>query len=798
MDLSKYMGIFREESERNLKQLNDSLLALEQNPENTEHVNIVFRLAHTFKGMAATMGFKQIVELTHEMENLIERIRTQQLKLDASLIDLLFECLDSLEGLVENACKNAGIKPSRGKTGEEEKSKTYPDPGEVLKALRAINTPITANTKEKTIGKKVFSREEEAEKERETKEEKNSEEVPLYPDEETSQYPARKDSLYLGARKEVPETGEDSSITESSSTTFSITEEGIPTTEIEFSEKERALMEEAEMDGAKVMLAHIALQDTCLLKSARSALVIRKISENGKIIRTFPSINELEKENFGLDFEVVFSTKKDGYTIKTEISNISEIEDVSIRSLSSEEGYGEAYREPVPVHEKTTGKLSETLSETSSETSSENLSEISSENLSEGPSLEKTRFEPEKMEGEAVTGGKMPFFSKPNPKIKNIQSVRVSTEQLDKLMNLAGELVITRSRINQLTLDFKSKELEETLSELRKLTGEMQEEVIEARMVPLDHILNIFPRMVRDLAKSENKKLDFIIRGKEIKLDRTVLDEIGNPLVHLLRNAVDHGIESPEKRLELGKKETGTIMLKASRQENYVIIKIEDDGQGIDPTELRKAAEEQGIISREEAEQLPDREAMQLIFNHGFSTASRVTDVSGRGVGMDVVKNRIENLGGSIKIESKPGKGTRFELKLPLTIALYQAMLVEVGNERYAIPFTNIIKNIEIQKEAVRHINGEEVTMESGKVLPLLRLHSLFGLPVEEREKLVVVVAEKAGQVIGIVVDRLLGKQEVIIKTFKSKLLEETKGFAGATIMGDGNVVLILDINTLV
>ncbi|WP_440954024.1 chemotaxis protein CheW [Methanosarcina sp. Mfa9] len=761
MDLSKYMGIFREESERNLKQLNDSLLALEQDPENTEHVNIVFRLAHTFKGMAATMGFKQIVELTHEMENLIERIRTQQLKLDASLIDLLFECLDALEGLVENACKNAGIKPSRGKIREEKKSKTYPDPREVLKALRAINTPITANTKEKTIGEKVFSKEEEAEKERETKEERNSEEVPLYPDEETSQYPARKDSPYPEARKEVLETGENPSITESSSTTFSIPEEGISTPEIEFSEKERASIEEAEMDGAKVILAHIALKDTCLLKSARSALVIRKISENGKIIRTFPSINELEKENFGLDFEVVFSTKKDRYTIKTEISNVSEIEDVSLSSLISEQGYGEAYRTPGSVHEK-------------------------------------TRFEPEKMEGEAVTGGKMPFFSKSNPKIKNIQSVRVSTEQLDKLMNLAGELVITRSRINQLTLDFKSKELEETLSELRKLTGEMQEEVLEARMVPLDNILNIFPRMVRDLAKSENKKLDFIIRGKEIKLDRTVLDEIGDPLVHLLRNAVDHGIESPGKRLELGKKETGTVMLTASRQENYVIIKIEDNGQGIDAEELRKAAEEQGIISREEAEQLPDREAMQLIFTHGFSTASRVTDVSGRGVGMDVVKNRIENLGGSIKIESKPGKGTKFELKLPLTIALYQAMLVEVGDERYAIPFTNIIKNIEIRKEAVRHINGEEVTMESGKVLPLLRLHSLFGLPVEEREKLVVVVAEKAGQVIGIVVDRLLGKQEVIIKTFKSKLLEETKGFAGATIMGDGNVVLILDINTLV
>ena len=752
MDLSKYMGIFREESERNLKQLNDSLLELEQNPENMEHINIVFRLAHTFKGMAATMGFKQIVELTHEMESLIEKIRTRQLRLDTSLIDLLFECLDALEGLVEKACNNAGIKSGAGKNGEGEKSKIYPDPEEVLKALRDINKTAIKNTKEKAMGVKAFSGgEEEAEKEADEGAEKET------------------DEGAEGGRD--GEMDEISSIAESPSTGISITEESIPSTEIEFSEKERVAIEEAEINGAKVMIAHVALKDSCLMKSARSALVIRKISENGEIIRTFPAIDELEEENFGLDFEVVFSTKKDESTIKNEIRSISEIEYVSLRSLSSEKGYREAYREQ--GYRETGYKKPGLLNE-------------------------KTGFEPEKMEVGAVTGGKTSFFSRPNTKIKNIQSVRVSTEQLDKLMNLAGELVITRSRINQLTRDLKSKELEETLSELRKLTREMQEEVIEARMVPLDHILNIFPRMVRDLAKSENKKIDFIIRGKEIKLDRTVLDEIGDPLVHILRNAVDHGIESPEKRLESGKKETGTIMLTASRQENYVIIKIEDDGQGIDSEELRKAAEEQGIISQEEAEQLPEREAIQLIFTPGFSTASKVTDVSGRGVGMDVVKNRIENLRGSIKIESKTGKGTRFELKLPLTIALYQAMLVEVGNERYAIPFTNIVKNIEIRKEAVRHINGEEVTMESGKVLPLLRLRRLFGFPVEEKEKLTVVVVEKAGQVIGIVVDRLLGKQEVIIKTFKSKLLDDTKGFAGATIMGDGNVVLILDINTLV
>ncbi|HET8687967.1 MAG TPA: chemotaxis protein CheA, partial [Methanosarcina sp.] len=305
----------------------------------------------------------------------------------------------------------------------------------------------------------------------------------------------------------------------------------------------------------------------------------------------------------------------------------------------------------------------------------------------------------------------------------------MSTEQLDKLMNLVGELVINRSRINELTGNLKSKELEVALSEFYKLTRELQDEVIEARMVPLDHITYIYPRMVRDLARVQNKKIDFIIKGKEIKLDRTILEEIGDSLVHLLRNAVDHGIEIPERRAELGKKETGTILITASRQENFAIIKIEDDGCGIDTNEIRKVALKKGIISRESAEQLQERDAMQLIYTPGLSTSSNVTDISGRGIGMDVVKNRIERLGGSIKVESKPGLGSIFELKLPLTIAVYYAMLVRVGKERYAIPFTSIVKNIEVSSKEIRHINGQEVILIENKILPLLRLRKLFQLP---------------------------------------------------------------------
>jgi len=566
MDMSKYMGIFRAESEKYIKELSDSLLMLENDPENTEQMNTLFRAAHTFKGMSATMGFKQIVELTHEMESLIDRLRTRQIVLNSSLIDVLLVCVDTLERLVENVCENEGDRPEKGKKETANKYELYSDVYEVIKTLREVND-------------------------------------------------------------------------------------------------------------------------------------------------------------------------------SPEKASIQKSED---KLLSAKE---------------------------------KTIKEI---------------YQPEKEE-------KTPAYPKSSPKVKIVQNPRISTEQLDKLMNLVGELVINRSRINELTRNLKSKELEAALSDFHKLTRELQDEVIEARMVPLDHITYIYPRMIRDLARIQNKKIDFIIKGKEIKLDRTILEEIGDSLVHLLRNAVDHGIEIPEKRVELGKKENGTILITASRQENFVLIRIEDDGCGIDTNEIRKVALKKGIISRESAEQLQEEEAMQLIFTPGLSTSDNITDISGRGIGMDVVKNRVERLGGSVKVESKPGIGSRFELKLPLTIAVYQAMLVRVGKEKYAIPFTSIVKNIEVSSQEIKHIKGQEVILIDNKILPLFRLRRQFQLPVDDNENnIFVVLVEKHGQYSGIVVDELLGKQEVIVKSFKSKLLDNTSGFAGATILGDGNAILIIDVNSLI
>jgi two-component system chemotaxis sensor kinase CheA len=623
--------------------------------------------------MAATMGFKQIVELTHEMESLIDRLRTRQVVLDSSLIDVLFVCVDALEGFVENACKGEGNGPGKRKKDTEDTYESYPDISKVLRTLRDANQPpkkvsiqnSLQKDEDKFLSVKIRDNEEKESEEKESEEKESEEKESKMKDNEIRDNETE-DGEHRDSKREDNES-EDRK-----------TESG---------EERNGEREESREKGGK-------------------------IKDNERKCRR-------EKE----------------------VSKIEETDEIK----------------------KTAKKI----------------------------------YQPEKEE-------KIPASPKSDTKVKTIQNSRISTEQLDKLMNLVGELVINRSRINELAGNLKSKELEVALSDFYKLTRELQDEVIEARMVPLDHITYIYPRMVRDLARVQNKKIDFIIKGKEIKLDRNILEEIGDSLVHLLRNAVDHGIEIPERRAELGKKETGTIMITASRQENFAVIKIEDDGCGIDTNEIRKVALKKGIISRESAEQLRERDAMQLIYTPGLSTSGNVTDISGRGIGMDVVKNRIERLGGSIKVESNPDLGSRFELKLPLTIAVYQAMLVRVGKEKYAIPFTSIVKNIEVSSPEIKHIRGQEAVLIDNEILLLLRLRRLFQLPDEnenntlDENNIFVVLVEKHGQYIGIVVDELLGKQEVIVKNFKSKLLDNTRGFAGATILGDGNVILIIDVNSLI
>jgi two-component system chemotaxis sensor kinase CheA len=386
---------------------------------------------------------------------------------------------------------------------------------------------------------------------------------------------------------------------------------------------------------------------------------------------------------------------------------------------------------------------------------------------------------------------------KKKKEITSVQSIRVPIQRLDYLMNLVGELVISKSRLASIGAKHGIEELREAVAGVDRLVSELQDEVMEMRMVEVAFIFDRFPRMVRDLAKKEGKLIDFVIEGREIKLDRTVLDELGVPLVHLLRNAVDHGIELPEERKAKGKKERGVIKLVAKREKKHVEISVIDDGRGIDPEKIKKIAYEKGIKSKDELRKLSDKEALMLIFAPGISSADKVTDVSGRGVGMDVVRSKILSLGGAVEVESEKDRGTRVTLRLPITLAIIQALLVGLNGDIFVIPMSNVMETLRIKKEELKTVLGRETIQLRGQVIPFYRLSSLFNRESVEREEYHAVIVEHNGRPCGIIVDRLLGQQEIVIKPLDSPL-RDSSGLGGATILGDGRVALILDIPTLI
>jgi len=614
-DMSEYKEMYAVESAEHLQSMNEALLSLEKYPKNSETINVIFRAAHTLKGMSATMGYSNIKELTHNMENLMDRVRNNEITLDSSSIDVLFECLDALEKMVE----------------DPEKSSEFD--------VSALIPKIS-------------------------------------------------------------------------------------------------IIEDHEIAGCNIFEVSVTLHESCMLKSARSNVVMRNLSEIGEILETIPPVKDLEDEKFDREIKVIISTKEDAKKIEDAAKKVSEISKVEVKPH---------------IGEKAQTKVQEKTCQT---------------------------------EGSKTS-------------IKSVQSVRVSIERLDSLMNLVGELIINKIRLMQLASTHKLDVLEETLASLNRLTNDLQEEIMASRMVPIEQIFNRFPRMIRDLAKKEEKDIDLVLEGGDIELDRTVLDEIGDPLVHILRNCVDHGIELPQVRKQCGKNPKGKITLTAWREKNHVIIEAQDDGKGFDPQKMRDSAVKKGLMSQEEATKLSDTEAINLSFLPGFSTAEKVTDISGRGVGMDVVRNKIGGMGGSIKLDSIEGKGTTIKLKLPLTVAIIHSLMVKVGTDIYAIPITNVIRDLSIKKEQIKTIKGEEVILIRGEVLPLVRLHTLFDIKSNGSNELLVVVVERAGNNIGLVVDEVIGQQEVIIKNLDNNILKGVKGFAGATILGDGNVALILDVGTL-
>ncbi len=687
MDVSQYLEIFVEETREHLQNLNEHLLILEKEPENKDTINEIFRAAHSLKGMAGTMGYKRMQNLTHNMENVFSEIRNDKMKVTSELVDTLFQCLDALEAYLDNVVNS-----------QDEGT----DDNEPI--IKLLNDFLNSNMAED-------NKKEEASPAKQEKE----------------------------APSAAPSSGFDN---------------------IEFAEFEKHAIIEAGHKGLNVYGVNVHIDHNCILKAARAFLVFKSLEEMGEIIKSIPSTQDIEDERFDFDFTMFVISKEPLDKILATVKNVSEIRG--------------AEGEPVTVQEEELKK--------------------------EEPQEQTVKDKPAKTAGETYKPAASQAKSTGKPVVN--RSVRVDIEKLDVLMNLVSELIIAKNGLvasNASEQIQHSQSFNEQIEYLERVTTNLHESVMNVRMVPIETVVSRFPRMIRDLAKKLDKKMELYMSGEDTELDRTVIDEIGDPLMHLLRNSADHGLESPEVRKQLGKPETGSIFLDAYQDGNNVVIEVRDDGAGIDVDKVKNKAVEKGTITPEQAEVMTDKEIIELLFRPSFSTAEKITDVSGRGVGLDVVKSKIEALGGDVECHSVKGEGSTFTIRLPLTLAIIQALMVKLGSEQYAISLGSIQTVEDIPVEDIKHVQGKEVITLRGTVIPIIRLGQLLEVPdVEEAaETLTVVIIKKGDKQAGLVVSSLIGQMEIVIKSL-GKYININKMISGATILGDGDVALIIDANAIV
>ncbi|VYT89377.1 chemotaxis protein CheA [Clostridium butyricum] len=687
MDTSQYMSMFLEESLDNLQTLNESLLELEQNPEDVDKVNEIFRVAHTIKGMAATMGFNDLAELTHKMEDVLSEFREGELRVTQDVVTVLFDCLDTLEKMVDLV-----------QEGSDEKVD--------IESIMAKLAYIKENGNKNQQGNVI--------------EESNSAELKI----------SHNDSIGL-----------------------------------DLNEYDISVIKQAHEKGFNAVEIKVTLSENTLLKSARAFLIVKDLEDHGEILKSVPSTQDIENEEFDLELKFVLITKNTVDEILSIVNGISEVVKVEASAIEIEE---------TEIVEE----------EKAEEVKPKEVEEKVEEKAEEAKKIEKVVEAPRKAAAK-----------KPQPKKevkKAHQSVRVDLERIDNLMNMVSELVIYRTRLEQIVTTHKSQELNETLEQVGRTTSDLQDLVMKIRMLPLDTVFNRFPRMIRDVSVELNKEINFIIEGADTELDRTVIDEIGEPLIHLLRNAADHGIESKEERIAAGKSPVGTIKLVAYQEGTKALIKVIDDGSGINVEKVRAKAEQKGINT----EGLSESDIKNLIFAQGFSTNEVVTDLSGRGVGMDVVKTKISALGGTVDVISEEGKGSTFIIKLPLTLQIIQALLVKVGEETLAISLGFIDRVIDYKEENIKKSNGKEVIVYREDVIPLVRLNESLDIESSKTDKKFVIIVNVGDKTIGLLVDALCGQQEIVIKPL-GKTLKGLDQYIGATILGNGLVTLILDIGAL-
>lgn len=698
MDVSQYLEIFIDESEEHLQTLSDCIMVLEKEPDNKDTINEVFRAAHSLKGMAGTMGFKRMQHLTHDMENVFQEVRSDRVKVTSGMIDLLFKCLDALEGYLDN---------------------------------------IKSTSDEGTEDNEVIIK-------------------------ELNDFIAKADGEAEAENKEVSEVKE--------AAPAATQEEKEGQEKIELTEEEKKAIREAESNGQHIYAMTVHIQKDCLLKAARAFLVFKAVEDFGQILVYRPSSQDIEDEKFELDFSFFLASEEETDKIVAAAKAVSEIEKVDAEEIHLEEYLKEAAAQEEQQAKEAATEQKEAPAE---------VPKAAEKKAPAAAAKKQTNAKP-------VTG----------------RTVRVDIEKLDALMNQVSELIIAKNSLVSISSnesgEYQNQSFHEQIEYLERITTNLHESVMKVRMVPIESVVNKFPRMIRDLSRKLGKKMELYMTGEDTELDRTVVDQIGDPLQHLLRNSADHGLEDNATRIERGKPEVGSIFLKAFQEGNNVIIEVGDDGNGIDVAAVRDKAVERGVITAEQAENMSQKEIINLLFLPSFSMAKKITDISGRGVGLDVVKSNIEALGGDVEVRTKLGEGTTFIVRLPLTLAIIQALMVEIRDEKYAIALGSIANIESIPVNEIKYVQAQEVIHLRGAVIPLIRLDQVLDMEEkqEEPENLTVVIVKKGDSLAGLVVDNLIGQQEIVIKSL-GKYITNNKIISGATILGDGEVALILDVNTL-
>lgn len=687
-DNSAYLSLFFEESDDNLQLLNDNILELENEPDNMDLVNEIFRAAHTLKGMSATMGYDVMTKLTHKMENVFDLFKSGKLKVNSDYISLIFRCLDRLSQLVEDL--------------REEKDLTMDQIDDLLAELDQVETSVTGATK------------------------------------------------VVAPSTSTPDSA------------LQATFANLENADIE-------VARQAMGDGYNAFSIAIRIDKDSVLKGPRVFLIMEKLEQEGDVLHVEPDTQELEDGNFETDFTLVYLTKDDLAEVQNNIDSNSEIDQVIIQEFDPDHPpVSQAVKDQVTVSQATTPKSGTT------DTPNTTPSEVTAKPV--------TKVEPPKEEH---------HNNVPHQNARN-QSIRVDLNRLDLFLNIVSELVVYRNQLEDASTRNNNDDIRDSLEQVSRLTSELQDLVLKIRMQQVSVVFNRFPRMVRDLSRELGKEIDLEVIGEETELDKTVVSELSEPLIHLFRNSIDHGVEMPAEREAKGKSRVGKIILSATQEGNKVLITVKDDGKGIDAKVIKASAERKGIST----DGMTDDEIKNLVFHPGFSTAKEVTNISGRGVGLDAVVAKINELGGSFEMKSELNIGTTFIIKLPLTLSIIQALMVKIGTESFAMPLDIVERVVMIKKDEILTTGTKEVYAFQNSLIPIIKTDRLLAMDESDQATRFAIIVNIDQKYYGIIADQLIGQQEIVIKKI-DPMLQKLNKYQGATILGNGSIALILDVNAI-